>query len=521
MDILLVDDDEIDRIAVARALRSAGLQANVQEVASVPAAVKALENQVFDCVLLDYRLPGGDGLDVLRMAKRDERPPSVIILTGHGDEITAVEFMKAGASDYLPKHTLSGDRLAHSLRHALERRQLEEERDDLLWRAQRARTEAEQANAAKDVFLATLSHELRTPMNAILGWTRMLRDGSVDPKRVAHGLEVIERNAQLQLKLITDLLDVSRIISGKVELQIAPVNAVEICEAAIDTVKPQLEAKHIVLKKQFEPAVAPLRGDAIRLQQVVGNLLSNAIKFSSDGGEIELELRRAGANVEITVVDHGAGITSDFLPSIFDRFAQGKDVAQRIPGGLGLGLAIVRHMVELHGGSVQAFSDGVGHGARFQVVLPLDFGAEVMAPQEVHAVPKTEKRLDGIRVLFVDDSHDARDLVGTILRDRGAIVTTCASTPSALTALQHERPDILISDIEMPGGDGYEMIRALRLRDEDVKAPIPAIALTGTTHVEDRIRMLSAGFQLHVPKPVEPEELVASVASLASHCQTK
>jgi len=521
VDILLVDDDEIDRIAVGRALRSAGLTANLQEVATVPAAVRALENQAFDCVLLDYKLPGGDGLDVLRSANRDELPPPVIILTGQGDEMTAVEFMKAGATDYLPKHSLSGDRLAQSLRYAIERRQLEKERDNLLWRAQRARVEAEKANAAKDLFLATLSHELRTPLNAILGWARMLRDGSVDRKHVAHGLEVIERNADLQLKLISDLLDVSRIISGKLELQMAPLEPVKVCEAAIEAVKPQLIAKGISLKTELDSQIGSLRGDAARLQQVIWNLLSNAIKFSPEGGAIELHLRRSGLNMEISVRDYGAGIGSDFLPSIFDRFTQEKDATRRSVGGLGLGLAIVRHIVDLHGGTVQAFSEGLGRGARFDVVLPIIPITESEAPVQPHAVPATPRRLDGIRVLFVDDSADARELVTTILRGRGAIVKACASTESALSALQKERPDVIISDIEMPGGDGYEMIRALRLRDEDTKAPIPAIALTATTQVEDRIRMLSAGFQLHVPKPVEPEELVASVATLAAHCQPR
>ena len=238
MHILLVDDDEVDRLAVARALRSAGLEVTLQEAGSVAAAVTALGASAFDCVLLDYQLPGGDGLDVLRTLKDDDTGTPVIVLTGHGDEQTAVEFMKAGAVDYLPKSSLSADRLAHSLRYATERRQLEQERDELLIREQQARAEAEQANAAKDLFLATLSHELRTPMNAILGWARMLRDRTLDPNRVEHGLAVIERNANIQQQLINDLLDVSRIISGKLELQIASVDPVKICEAALDAMQP-------------------------------------------------------------------------------------------------------------------------------------------------------------------------------------------------------------------------------------------------------------------------------------------
>jgi signal transduction histidine kinase len=518
VNILLVDDDEVDRLAVARALRSAGLDATLQEAGSVSAAVAALGESVFDCVLLDYQLPGGDGLDVLRTVKDEETSTPVIILTGHGDEQTAVEFMKAGADDYLPKNLLSADRLAQSLRYVIARHQLERQRDESLAREREARAEAERANSAKDLFLATLSHELRTPLNAILGWARILNERALDRNRVRHALGVIERNANVQLQLINDLLDVSRIISGKLELQITSVQPAKICEAALDAVRPQLDEKTMMVAKEFDQDVRPVLGDPARLQQIVWNLLSNAIKFSRPEGIIRLRLRQLASQIEIVVADEGCGIPADFLPHIFDRYTQATSTDRHAHGGLGLGLAIVRNLVEMHGGSIYATSEGEGHGASFTVLLPLESDSRTADPvdrRETPQLPRTE-RLDGIRVLFIDDSADARDLVATILRDRGATVRTCASTDSALAALARERPDVLISDIEMPGGDGYEMIRALRLRDEDTETPIPAIALTGATRAEDRIRMLAGGFQLHVPKPVDPRELVAAVAALGA-----
>lgn len=516
MNILLVDDDEVDRLAVARALRSAGLDATLQEAASVPAAVTALGQSSFDCVLLDYQLPGGDGLDVLRTVTEEDTGTPVIILTGHGDEQTAVEFMKAGAADYLPKQALSPDRLAQSLRYVIEKRQLERERDELLVREREARADAERANEAKDLFLATLSHELRTPLNAILGWARILNDRTLDPNRLRHALGVIERNANVQLQLINDLLDVSRIISGKLELKTTSVDPLKICESALDAVRPDLDAKSMTAEKLFDPAVRQILGDPARLQQVVWNLLSNAIKFSATGGKVRLGLRQFASHVEIVVSDDGRGIPAEFLPRIFDRYSQAKVADRQSHGGLGLGLAIVQNLVEMHGGSVHASSDGEGRGAAFTVLLPVEPSSRVAGRAERKTtVPTRTERLDGIRVLFVDDSADARDLVSTILADRGAIVRTCESSDAALAALARERPDVMISDIEMPGGDGYEMIRALRVRDEDSETPIPAIALTGATRAEDRIRMLAGGFQVHIPKPVDPAELVAAVAALA------
>jgi signal transduction histidine kinase len=513
VNILLVDDDEVDRLAVLRALRAGGIDATLEEADSVSAAAAALEERSFDCVLADYQLAPGDGLDVLERVRQAGLQIPVVILTGQGSEQTAVELMKAGATDYLPKSTLSGERLAQSLRYATERRKLEQERDRLQVREREAREEAERANAAKDQFLAMLSHELRQPLNAILGWAKMVREGRLNRERLQHGLAVIERNAQLQVQLINDLLDVSRIVAGKLELHLDLIDPIKTCRAAIDVLRPQMQEKQITVADTFDEGLGPIHADGARLQQIVWNLLSNAIKFSPVGGVIQFSASRADSTVEIAVVDHGCGIQPEFLPHVFDRFSQAKGNMAPAQSGLGLGLAIVRHLVEAHGGSVRAESDGDGAGARFVVRLPVEAARPARVEQAaVGGDTEPVTRIDRVKVVFVDDNSDARELVEMMLAGRGASVVTCASKDDALALLHHDRPDVLISDIEMPDGDGYDLIRALRLRDEDTVAPIPAIAVTGMTRVEDRIRILTAGFQAHVPKPIDAAELVTTIA---------
>jgi signal transduction histidine kinase len=513
VNILLVDDDEVDRLAVLRALRAGGIDATLEEADSVSAAAAALEERSFDCVLADYQLAPGDGLDVLERVRQAGLQIPVVILTGQGSEQTAVELMKAGATDYLPKSTLSGERLAQSLRYATERRKLEQERDRLQVREREAREEAERANAAKDQFLAMLSHELRQPLNAILGWAKMVREGRLNRERLQHGLAVIERNAQLQVQLINDLLDVSRIVAGKLELHLDLIDPIKTCRAAIDVLRRQMQEKQITVADTFDEGLGPIHADGARLQQIVWNLLSNAIKFSPVGGVIQFSASRADSTVEIAVVDHGCGIQPEFLPHVFDRFSQAKGNMAPAQSGLGLGLAIVRHLVEAHGGSVRAESDGDGAGARFVVRLPVEAARPARVEQAaVGGDTEPVTRIDRVKVVFVDDNSDARELVEMMLAGRGASVVTCASKDDALALLHHDRPDVLISDIEMPDGDGYDLIRALRLRDEDTVAPIPAIAVTGMTRVEDRIRILTAGFQAHVPKPIDAAELVTTIA---------
>jgi signal transduction histidine kinase len=518
MHILLVDDDEVDRLAIRRALRAAGMDAHVKDAVTVAEALAVLASDTFDCVLLDYNLPGGDGLQVIRTMRENGVRTAVVALTGHGDEQTAVELMKAGAADYVSKRTLSPDRLLQSLKYATECERISRQRDDLLVREQEARQEAEKANQAKDHFLGFISHELRTPLNAIVGWTRVLRT-EPNEAMLARGLEVIERNARIQSHLIEDLIDVSRIVSGNLRLEVRSIEPAEACENALDSVRIMAREKGVRVESDLDRNSGPIIADADRLQQVVSNLLMNAVKFTSKGGEVMLRLQRLDSEIEISVADTGRGIDPQFLPRIFDRFSQA-DGGTRRESGLGLGLTIVRSIVELHGGKVFAESEGKGRGARFTVRLPL---TQVPAPDSPwrEAVQvrgtysaKLEGVLKGVRILYIDDSSDARDLLVAILEPSGAKVKTCASTDEALALLVKERPDVVISDIAMPGGDGYQFIRALRVR-EDPANKIPVIALTAYTGTDDRIGMLGAGFQMHVPKPVDPVELVSAIATLA------
>jgi PAS domain S-box-containing protein len=407
----------------------------------------------------------------------------------------------------------------------VERKRAEQEREQMLIREQAARAEAESANRTKDEFLATVSHELRTPLNAILGWTRMLRTGRIDEDTMARALETIERNAKAQAQLIADLLDVSRITSGKLRLDVRSVDLVSLIEAAIDSVQPAADAKGIRLQAVLDPRAGPVSGDPNRLQQVVWNLLSNAIKFTPREGRVQVRLERINSHIEITVSDTGKGINADFLPYVFDRFRQADGTISRAYGGLGLGLAIVRHLIELHGGMVHAYSAGEGLGATFTVRLPLmivrdskRFPGEALERRHPSADDEAPFEcppvLNGLRVLVVDDEVDVPQLLSTVLRLCGAEVTAVASVAEAMAAIQQMQPDIVVSDIEMPHEDGYSLIRKLRALETERRGHVPAIALTAHARMEDRLRALSAGYDAHVAKPVEPAELVAVIASI-------
>ena len=410
-------------------------------------------------------------------------------------------------------------------RDLTDRKQAEEERLKLA-REQVARAEAEAANRAKDEFLATVSHELRTPLNAIVGWGRMIRNTKMDEKGLAHALDIIERNAKLQAQLIDDLLDVSRIISGKLRLTVMPVELPPVIEAAVDVIRPAAEAKNIRLQVMLDSNAGLVSGDPDRLQQVIWNLLSNAVKFTQKGGRVQVTLEQLDSHVLITVSDTGKGIAPGFLPYVFDRFRQADSSITRLHGGLGLGLAIVRQLVDLHGGSVQAQSPGEGQGATFSVQLPVIIahgsGRFAVNAEEANASSAalqgsfgSSPSLEGLSVLVVDDDPDARDLLTAILEERKAQVTTVASAAEAYETIEWLRPDVIISDIGMPGEDGYSLIRNVRLKEaRDRQGWKPAIALTAHARVEDRMRALSAGYQAHVAKPVEPAELVAVIASL-------
>jgi len=386
-----------------------------------------------------------------------------------------------------------------------------------------ARVEAERAGRIKDEFLATLSHELRTPLNAILGWSQIIRRSNCDAADVEEGIEVIERNARVQTQIIEDLLDMSRIISGKMRLDVQPINLSDVIRAAAETIGPAANAKEIRVQLVLDPRAATLSGDPNRLQQVFWNLLSNSIKFSPKGGRVQVLLERIDSHLEVSIIDSGDGIEPAFLPHVFDRFTQADAATTRSHGGLGLGLAIVKQLVELHGGTVMAKSPGRGQGSTFVVLLPLTpiHPDPQPVPQRRHptadAMTSSAEscvQIAGVRVLVVDDEPDARALLRRVLEDCDAIVSAAPSVERAMAVLQTERPDVLISDIGMPGEDGYSLIRRVRRLASDAGGSIPAIALTAYASSEDRVQSVLAGFQHHLAKPVEPAELVAMVASL-------
>jgi signal transduction histidine kinase/CheY-like chemotaxis protein len=394
--------------------------------------------------------------------------------------------------------------------------------EDARMAAEDARRAAEDANRLKDEFLCAVSHELRTPLTAINGWALMLHRGHLDSTQSARALESIVRNAKSQNHIIDDLLDVSRIITGKMRLNFAPLNLGSVIEAAIETISPAAEAKGIRLSAQLDPAADTMSGDAERLQQAVWNLLSNAVKFAPNGGRVEVSLKRADSHVEIVVTDNGQGIKPEFLPYVFEHFRQEDSGTSRRHGGLGLGLAIVRHIVELHGGTARAASEGLGKGATFTVSLPIARRPD--APPDESRDEAAGWRLTGAnlpsvagaRALVVEDDADARELIALILVKGGSEVRTANSAPEALAACDDWRPDILIADIGMPGEDGYTLMKKLRARESERGGHIPAIALTAYARREDRLRALSAGYERHVTKPVEPVELLAVVASLTN-----
>jgi PAS domain S-box-containing protein len=386
---------------------------------------------------------------------------------------------------------------------------------------QQARRNADAANRAKDDFLATISHELRTPLNAMLGWTRIVRSGALDRNKYERALETIERNAVTQAQLIEDLLDVSRIISGKLRLDFEPIQLARLVDQAVDTLRPTSEAKQLRVQCAIEQTPIPLWGDPNRLQQVVWNLISNAIKFTPEQGNIRLELRHNKDTVSLTVSDSGAGIKPELLPYVFDRFRQADGATTRAFGGLGLGLAISRHIVELHGGRITASSQGEGTGATFCVVLPLanaDRSEKQLAPSSVRqldaSIRESYSELVGLKVLVVDDDQDARELVTAILSGCGSEVYAAADAKEAFVLFQRERPDVLLSDIGLPGEDGYSLIRKIRALPHHEGGDTPSAALTAYARIEDRRKALDAGYMMHLPKPLEPAELVLVVASL-------
>ncbi|HYP29933.1 MAG TPA: response regulator [Blastocatellia bacterium] len=408
-----------------------------------------------------------------------------------------------------------------------ERRRAQEEREQLFVSEQKARERAEAANRAKDEFLATVSHELRTPLTSILGWARLLRSSEIDQASFVRGLDTIERNAKSQAKIIEDILDVSRIISGRLRIEVHSLDLVPIIEMAVDAVRPAAEAKAIRIQVSLDPSVGALRGDPNRLQQVAWNLLSNAVKFTPNGGEINVCLRRGERGAQIVVTDNGNGISPDFLPFVFDRFSQAEGHITRRHGGLGLGLAIVRHLVEMHGGTISVYSAGEGQGATFTVELPFtsaDSGeagpeqeqsAEAEQREEESAEPPNGRpNLGNLKILIVDDDLDTLQVLTLALHQAGATVKGCSSAAEACAALETWGADLLVSDLGMPEEDGYSLIRRVRALEPARGRRLPAIALTAFASLADRTRALAEGFHMHVSKPVEPTALLSAIAQL-------
>lgn len=451
--------------------------------------------------------------------------PLIILTTGYEFTLSTLLDLAASAagSVTLLERPISGTTLVRSVEVALRSRRRQYHVRALLAREKSLRTEAEKANRVKDEFLATLSHEVRTPLTAILGWATMMRSHRLDEPTEKRAIEAIERNARSQLQLIEDLLDVSRIISGKMQLDIKPTSVTAIVKAAIDSVKPAAEAKDISLEIMIDPAADQLSGDEARLQQVIWNLLSNSIKFTPRGGSVQIKVSRTDSFTRISVRDSGEGISSEFLPYVFDRFKQADASTTRMHGGLGLGLAITRHLAELHGGTIEAESGGEGHGATFTISLPTTAAQseEANAPEldkkdrgeELRQIPDPPN-LAGIKILAIEDEEDSRDLLRTILEGFGADVLTASSAREGLKVMASWQPNVIVSDIGMPQEDGYSFIKKVRKLKASQGRETLAIALTAYVRVEDQVRALEAGFQMFMRKPVDAGELGSLIATL-------
>ena len=527
--ILLADDNADMRDYVRRLLAG---RYEVEAVMDGEAALRAARERRFDLVLSDVMMPKLDGFGLLHALRSDERTRTlpVILLSARAGEESRVEGIGAGADDYLTKPFSARELLARVESHLtlqLERKRSADKLEELVLLERQARASAEVANRVKDEFLAMLSHELRTPLNAIVGWTHLLKSGSLDEKERSRGIEVIERNAAAQRAIIDELLDVSRIITGKLTLDPQPIDPALVVEAAVDAIRPAALAKNIEVFTAIDHNRGLIIGEAVRLQQVVWNLLSNAVKFTPKNGRVEVQLMVVGNSFEIEISDTGEGIDPAFLPYIFDRFRQADTSARRKHGGLGVGLSIVRSLVELHGGEVRVASGGTNKGATFTVRLPImnladafPAGSAALSDsrwkQKDHEleddVPPT--LLSGLKVLAVDDQQDTRDLITLALMRYGADVRAIDSATSALRTIAEWQPHIIVSDIGLPEMDGYDFMRELRRVEGDGKR-IPAIALTGYAGAIDESKALNAGYELHFSKPINLGELARAIARLS------
>jgi signal transduction histidine kinase len=525
--LLVVDDEENILLTISEVLRLEGHE--VETAASGREAASLLDaGASYDLILTDLHMDDGDGLLLLEEVRRHSPLTITIVLTGFAAVESAIAALRHGAYDYLTKPCIIAE-LIHTVSRGIEHRrlmlaerearasleelnrELERRVEERTAELQRVNEELTEANRAKDVFLATLSHELRTPLTPVLGWVNLLRSGAAsDAAMLAQGLDAIGRNAQLQARLVDDLLDISRVVSGKLRIESEPVNLSGVVESAAETVRADAASRSVELSVEMPERPVVVQGAPLRLQQIVWNLLANAVKFTPRGGRVEARVWAEGDDAFVEVKDTGIGISPEFLPHVFDRFRQADGSTTRQYGGLGLGLAIVRALAELHGGWVRADSEGLGLGSRFTLGLP--HAAPSVAPGE----PKREEERDApnVPVLVVDDSAETVELLQMFFTRRGYEVVGAVSAAEAVRAARERAPGLIISDISMPGVDGYSLLAELR-RLPGLEG-VPAIALTGHALDEDRTRALAAGFSVHVPKPVDPDELLRVVRKLTA-----
>ncbi len=543
--VLVVDDAPANLVALGVVLAPLGVR--VVEARSGAEALEKVEHERFAVVLLDVQMPEMDGFEVarrLRQSATGAEVPIIFLTAMHRDEQYARKGYASGAADYITK-PFDADVLCARVKafvdlfHQHERRRVEQvaertrERDRALEQLARlleseraSRREAEIANSAKDAFLATVSHELRTPLSAILGWSVIARRHACAPE-VERALSIIERNARAQMRIIEDVLDLGRIVGGKMRLELSTTRVADAIEGAVLAVRPAADSKRVRLDVRVDEDTGDIDADPDRLQQIVWNVLSNAIKFTPSGGRVEVSSARREPAVIIEIRDDGLGIPADFLPSVFEPFRQADGSTARRQGGLGLGLSIVKELVHAHGGTISAQSEGEGRGATFTIEMPIHVSPEV-EHESIPAMPRAEAvdgapretRLDGVRLLVVDDDDDSRELIACILTDHGANVTSAASVEEALRVFERVGPDVVLSDIAMPGSDGYSLIRGIRALPAGRGGATPAVALTAYARAVDAERALAAGFQAHVTKPVDPERLARVVSDLASGAAT-
>ncbi len=524
--ILVVEDEEAHVQLLRRAFKLSGLPFELTVAGTLREARGSLARSPPHLLIVDFVLPDGRGVELLPVAK-ERGPFAVIVMTAHGDEQLAVDVMKAGALDYVVKTEAAlslmprmAELALREWRHLEERRRVQAEREALLARERAARLEAERACRIRDEFLAILSHELRTPLSAILGWTELLRAKERSAEFIRRALDTIQRNTRAQASLIDDLLEMSRILAGRMRLDRRPLDLAALIRTAMESARPAAEAKGIELAQSgdLSPAVVP--GDPDRLQQVMANLLSNAVKFTPRGGRVEVSLTLSERGAEIEVRDNGVGIAPEFLPHVFERFRQADPSTTRQHGGLGLGLAIVRQIVELHGGRVRVASEGRDRGSAFRVTLPWAARAQPGAQRPSEApeerAPCSPADLRGLRVLVVDDEQDSRDLIECVLEECHAEVEVAGSAAEGFALFQRRRPDVLVSDIAMPTEDGCALVQRVRALPRERGGAVPALALTALAKESERERAIRAGFQVFATKPIEPARFPAEIADLAS-----